>query len=73
MAKAFGVALYMKIGVPLDEQEPIEITHDELLALKAFDLVWFFANPAPGYFRAAMDKEKEVQRFLKQYRAGGTR
>jgi len=63
----FSIALYQS-NLPRDEQEPIAIRHDELLALKAFDLVWFFSNPAPGMFRIALEKDTEVKRFLKQYR-----
>ena len=67
--RPFGVAVY-RPGASRDDSYPIEVTHEELLALKAFDLVWFFGKPAPGMFRVALDKEQEFDRFLKQYRAG---
>lgn len=63
--KPFGVGLY-----PFsDEEDPIEVSHDELLALRAFDLV-YFSGHAPGRFRIPAGNEKDVSRFLKQYRAG---
>lgn len=70
MKPGFGIAIYRSGGGPRDEQEAVEVTHEEALALKAFDLLWFFANPAPGEFRIPMDKEKEFTRSLKQWRAG---
>lgn len=63
MKPKFGVALYA-----FNEDEAQEITHEELLGLRAFELVSFNAH-APGRFYIRMDKENAVKYFLKQWRA----
>lgn len=62
MKKPVGVALYLP-----GEQEPREISREELLALRAFDLVWW--SQRERRFRTA---DSDVLRFLKEFRAGST-
>jgi hypothetical protein len=58
----FGVGLYFGEG------EAIEITRDELIALRAFDLVYWSGQERR--FRAPSAGDKNVAAFLKQYRMG---
>ena len=66
---AFGVALYFR-STPADEQEALEISHNELLLLRAFDLVEFDPRP-PGRFLLTPRGENAFPYFLRQLRAGG--
>jgi hypothetical protein len=60
----FGVAFYLD-----DEENPVEVSHDELLALRTFGLVrWNFEN---RHFENPIGREKEATAFLKEFRAGG--
>jgi hypothetical protein len=66
----FGVALW--VG---DDEDPIEVSHEELLALRAFgtDTYRPFFNDVTKRFEVrGFDRYRgEVHAFLKEFRAGG--
>jgi hypothetical protein len=60
----FGVAFHID-----DQEEPLEVSHDELLALRTFGLViWDFKL---RHFRNAVDRKAEALAFIREFRAGG--
>lgn len=59
----FGVAFHID-----GRDEPLEVTHEELLALRAFDHVAF--DPRKCRFRN-LGASAEVLAFIKEFRSGG--